>query len=77
MKQRTGAAGESRVGLHTLPNRHCPKPRIDCAAILGKLSERIESFGSLGEIGKIGAIGKIGIIGLLNVCGICLITNFA
>ena len=38
VKQRTGAAGESRGGLHTLPNRHRPKPRIDCAAILGKLS---------------------------------------
>ena len=38
VKQRTGAAGESRGGLRTLPNRHSPKPRIDCAAILGKLS---------------------------------------
>ena len=35
MKQRTGAAGESRVRSHTLPNRHRPKPRIDCEAILG------------------------------------------
>ena len=38
VKQRTGAAGESRERSHTLPNRHRPKPRIDCVAILGKLS---------------------------------------
>ena len=38
VKQRTVAAGECRGSLLTLPSRHRPKPRIDCVAILGKLS---------------------------------------
>ena len=41
VKQRTVVAGESSGGLHTLPNRHRLKPRIDCVAILGKLSSLI------------------------------------
>jgi len=58
VKQRTGAAGESRGGLHTLPNRHRPKPRIDCVAILGKLSELIGAIGIIGAIGLIGQMGN-------------------
>ena len=38
VKQRTVAAGESRTNLFVMPSRHRPKPRIDCVAILGKLS---------------------------------------
>ena len=41
VKQRTGAAGESRGGLHTLPNRHRPKPSDNRNAMLGKLSSLI------------------------------------
>ena len=43
VKQRTVAAGERRACLHTLPNRHRLRPRIDCVAILGKLSSCIDS----------------------------------
>ena len=38
VKQRTATAGECRGSLLILPSRHRPKPRIDCVAILGKLS---------------------------------------
>ena len=78
VRQRTGAAGESRVSLHTLPNRHRPKPRIDCDAILGKLSERVgalealrslESLGVIGKLEKIGSLRSLGVIGKLGSLG--------
>ena len=64
-----GAAGESRGCLHTLPNRHRPKPSDNRKAMLGKLSERIGSLESLGSLGKIGKLEKIGKIGSLENLG--------
>ena len=54
---------ERRVNLFTMPRRRRFKPRIDCVAILGKLSERVGSLGSLGEIGNLEKIGSLGAIG--------------
>ena len=68
VKQRTGAAGESRGGLHTLPNRHRPKPRIDCEAILGKLSERIR-FSVVRGISVVRVVRGIRPMGLIRLMG--------